>query len=346
MISRSKLALRAALSAGLSLFAATPAQANAATAVSIPGRMYSVGCMSASSCVTAGFSSGQGPPTEIDIVHGRTVVRTVRPKGTSSGNLTDVTCPSRAECIVVAPGAPGRTDIVTVSSAAAVTIRTVTAAAGTTYDSISCLSARSCELSGWSTDNSPIVVASWNGRRITATHFISIPNGASMGNYVPSVSCSSAWCEVTDSLLPPDAQNNDQEPFLTVLHDGMPVSAHFLPGYRYVGVSCSTATTCWALLDSDTPSGYAATSFLAPVMGGAFGMLHPIPSASSEFTCVGNRCLVATGTTIATYASGRVAGSTMVPGVQSLLGLTAIPGLGYAAVGPRYRRPGSFLVRG
>lgn len=169
MISRSKLALRAALSAGLSLFAATPAQANAATAVSIPGRMYSVGCMSASSCVTAGFSSGQGLPTEIDIVHGRTVVRTVRPKGTSSGNLTDVTCPSRAECIVVAPGAPGRTDIVTVSSAAAVTIRTVTAAAGTTYDSISCLTARSCELSGWSTDNSPIVVASWNGRRITAT---------------------------------------------------------------------------------------------------------------------------------------------------------------------------------
>jgi hypothetical protein len=104
------------------------------------------------------------------------------------------------------------------------------------------------------------------------------------GNYVPSVSCSSA-CEVTDSLLPPDAQNNDQEPFLTVLHDGMPVSAHFLPGYRYVGVSCSTATTCWALLDSDTPSGYAATSFLAAVMGGAFGMLHPIPGLIGVHVC-------------------------------------------------------------
>lgn len=164
---------------------------------------------------------------------------------------------------------------------------------------------------------------------------MSIPNGSGFGNYLPGISCSGPWCEVSSNIYVPDqASQNLQQLYLTTTHNGKPVGSHFVTGY-FGRVSCGAARNCHALLENISLVGSSGGAFLARVSRGKVGKPDPIDPTLVGLACRGESCIAAGANRIVTFGGGRQTSLRSVAGVRDYLGVTFGPGTGafFAAVG-------------
>ena len=93
------------------------------------------------------------------------------------------------------------------------------------------------------------------------------------------------------------------------------------PGYLFVGLSCSTGTVCYSILENYSVVGSAGGSFLARVRRGVVGSPGPINLAANALACRGQRCIVVGGNKIATLASGKQSSLRTVPDTRTFEGV-------------------------
>jgi hypothetical protein len=285
-------------------------------------------------CVLSGIGKGQGLPTKLVVLRNGRPIHSVLLTQAGPGNDATVSRPSATGCIAVAPTSGGAMLVKFNRAGVPSTLAVRAPSNGEQFNSVSCSSMRACELAGTNSSSGAIVAASWNGARLGAVHPVQIPNMSGEGNYLPQISCSGGWCEISDNLETfTGAQSNNYQGFLVTTHDGRPTGSHWVNGYQLIGVSCSTATVCHSILSNASNS-----SFLEPVTHRTVGPPEPINLTATALACHGQQCIViADSNKIATFTSDTLRTLQTVPQVRDFLGVTAGPDAFFAAVGAAQR---------
>jgi hypothetical protein len=313
----------------------------------ISGQQYAIGCMNSSVCVTSGIGRGQGLPTAIKVLRGRKVIQFRLLKSAGPGNVVGISCEGSRECIVAAPSfSAGKTVLATVDDAGAIKTRTLVGPDRASFDSISCTGIHSCELVGLNAGGE-VVLGSWNGTRVTSARVVALPVDSGIGNYVPEISCSGAWCEVWIDLqqFSPQGDPGDQVGYLVTTHNRKPVDARWISGYGIVSVSCSAGSVCYSILENFSIVGFSGGSFLAAINRGKVGPREPLNVAASGLACRGSTCTIVGSDTVATYVSDRRRALRTIASVKNFFSVTQRPGGSFAAVGAA-RSSGSIVTLG
>jgi hypothetical protein len=321
----------------LALAAAPVSFADPLRSVPVRGQLYAVGCMTRSLCVADGIGRGQGWPTVWVVLRGGKVIRAFQPgaaTGTSPGG-TSVSCPDSSGCVGVA-GLEDGAMILTFDRAGVARRRTVRSQRGTSFGSISCARLDRCELAGWDV-HGDVAIASWDGSRLGHVRRVPIPNGSGSGDASPQISCALSWCEVAmNPTLPSGFNRNTEQGFLITTHDGRLLGAHWIRGYQFDSVSCTTASHCYIALTNvppGIPGNQRYKSYLALLTGGVVGSLKPTALIDPGIACRGSVCVAAAGNQIATYLSGVQRSLVSVQGAQAYRGVQLGPGMFFAAIG-------------
>jgi hypothetical protein len=305
--------------------------------VKVPGQALVVSCMSPAMCVISGPGVGKSDDSaELVVLHDGKVVRylPIYAPWLGAGGVS-ISCPSAAGCVASVPTMFGAV-LVKITRTGLVTHRQVNAAVGTSFDSISCRSQTTCELAGWdASNNGTIVVAAWNGTRLTAVRSISIPTGSGVGHTSPQIACTGAWCEIAANLLLPNSpSSDDDEAYLVTTYHGKPIGSHWVPGYQFTGISCSAGQSCYTLLENYSPTSNPG-SLLARVIRGVVGPPTQTGMRANDLACTGSRCtLVGVSLSNPAQAVGQI--STFVRGEKTWSRFVpAALGLSEVSVGPR-----------
>jgi len=271
----------ACLSAGLALtLSASPAQAAALTNHKITGIENAISCLTPSLCVAVGYANNGEEGEVVTLVNGKQS----RSASIGLGGLHSVSCPSRAGCWAVGPGVSDAGLVVTeIGSTGKVTKSVLEKASGANLLSeISCASLTSCELVGTDVLVNPSTpeIASWNGKKLSLHHVAGV-SGATT-NTLNDISCWHASCEAVGTYSYGAAQFAG---FVLTVTNGKPGKIHTISDDTLRGVSCVSASKCYAAGDS-----VVAEGLLLTVTNGVPGSVHSETANMYGIECAGATC--------------------------------------------------------
>jgi hypothetical protein len=321
--------------------------------VHVSGSEATVSCLSARLCVLGGGGYGEVLGKKLGsgvLVKLRDGVPVHYYGVRNTAVVYGVSCPSGAGCLAVErPTAlgpfglsrPGVSTKLTIINGSGTPTRTIllTLPAGVTLARIACTSMHSCELAGESAFSRPATLAfgTWNGHRLSL-RYERAPSGIDLNP--GDISCAAGSCVLVGSVR----KDGSTDGFVVTINDGRPAGARLVKGDSLFGVSCTTATFCYASGKDSSGGG-----LIVPLTRGAAG--HPISASGpiSGIACSGPECIAAgalpipgEGTMyghVLTYgailmlSAGKVAGSHVVPdsaGFDSV----ALAGGTFTAIGP------------
>jgi hypothetical protein len=317
---------------GALAFAGTPAQASALNEVRVSGVQTDVSCLSSKLCVLAGCDN-HGVGDLIPLLGG-VPGRLSTVAGTQG--IYGVSCPSASGCVAL-----GRTSndigamLISINGSGLLTKTvSVKVPSGVTLDRIACTGVHSCEVAG--TDifvSHAVEVGSWNGHTLSL-HRVGAPAG-STDTVVEGVSCSGTACEVVGYAEKVAVVKG----LIVTISHGKPTGLHVVPGDSLYGVSCTSATLCYA-------SGFNQSGgLILTVKRGVASAPAHVASDLSGIACRGTACtavgeqLPPPPTTAAFYgslvtvSSGKVIASQLVPASGGYNSVAAARGGFFAAVG-------------
>jgi hypothetical protein len=287
------------------------------TSHSLPGQETAVSCLTGSRCVAIG--SRDGHAVVVTLVGGAKKYAAML---AGSPALGSVSCRSASGCWAI--GRPGRgagAYLVKISSAGRPEAeRTVTVPAGTTLGVISCASMTSCQVAG--TDNrirpAAVETGSWNGTSLHL-HRVSVPGSTRVS--MTGISCWHSDCEAVGSALAGTAHSD----LIVTTSGGKPGTLNANSGYALRGISCVSATTCYA----------AGAAVLVTVTSAVPADPQAVPGGwhGNAIECTGSDCEAAGGevygadyTDVLVSLTGGTAGSPVI--VQTGRGYSGIAARG------------------
>jgi len=330
------------LAAGALALSATGAEAaGGLTNHKISGYDNAISCMTASRCVAVGSGNSRGLVVSLD--NGKQSHATP----VAAEYLDSVSCPSAAGCWAVGLGLNdsglvlvkiGRTGQV------AKPIK-VTAPYANLLSWISCVSISSCEVVGTDVLATPSApeIASWNGKKLTI-HRLAAPKGATSTD-IAGVSCWRTTCYVVGSYTYGD---DELAAIVLTVRNGKPGKVHTIAGDGLIGVSCVSASKCYAAGHAELAEGVLLT-----ITNGVPAHVHSESADMYGIECVGATChssgTGSSGAVIVTLHNGVPAGAPVAdPAVDGFSGTDSIAqyGTGFAAVGPAATSAGSDVTIG
>jgi hypothetical protein len=269
----------------MTLLATGSAEAATPTSHHVSGSEIQVSCLTATRCVAVGTSGLHG---NVDTLTSgaqthSTVVR-------SSEVLESVSCPTRSGCWAVGPQTGGANLLlvrINSSGRVAKAIK-VKAPTGDVLGALSCVSMTSCELAGVSFFTSPqgIAVGSWNGRRLTSVHTVRGPRGASSTS-IESISCWRSHCAVVGFA---HLSGLKFDGVVVTTSGGKPGRLHTAASDLFYGVSCVSATRCYA----DGFGSGSTAGLVVTLNRGAASHRHVLATADLfSIECAGSTCVAA-----------------------------------------------------
>lgn len=244
---------------------------------SVKGVQFAVSCLSRTLCVLAGYNTGgvgdivavhDGVPGHVSTVaHLQEVV--------------SVSCPSASGCVAIGNQAGVGVRFVSINASGVVTSpRLVTVPAGVVLSHIACTKLTACVVAGTDIFLSPtaIEVGSWNGS-VLKLHAVSPPKGTT-DVAVEGLSCWGAACDVVGYFQKVSIVTG----YVLTATDGKPGHLQRDPGDSLQGVSCMSASRCYA-------AGYTQTGGLILTVnsGKASSPQHLKPDLFG-IACAGTSC--------------------------------------------------------
>ena len=330
------------LAAGALALSAPGAQAaGGLTNHKISGYDNAISCMTASRCVAVGASNNRGLVVSLD--NGKQSHATP----VAAQDLDSVSCPSAAGCWAVGLGLNDSGLVLVKIGPTGQVAKQIkeTAPYANLLNWISCAGISSCEVVGTDVVATPSApeIASWNGKKLTI-HRLAAPKGSTSSD-VAGVSCWRTTCYVVGSYT-----YGDDELAATVLTvtNGKPGKVHTLAGDGLVGVSCVSASTCYAAGHAELAEGVLFT-----VTNGVPGHVHSESADMYGIECAGATChssgTGSSGAVLVTLRNGVPAGAPVAdPAIDGFSGTDSIAqcGTGFAAVGPATAGIGSDVTIG
>jgi len=268
-------------SGACALMAAGTAQA-AVTSHKLSGIETQISCLSSSSCVAVGERGNRG--SVITLKNG-TQSHTATLRGSSL--IYSVSCPSKSGCWAIGdPKSGAGAYLVKINSAGRVTsARTIGVPAGADLGRISCSSMSSCEVVGTDIFVSPtaIEIGTWNGSKLHVYRVKGVKGGVALS--MEGISCWHADCEAVGDVLAGSSEHG----LILTTRNGRPGKLHKASDYSLYGVSCVSASRCYA-------AGYRAASpagLVVTVSGGVAGHLQTTAGDLFGIECAGSKCVAA-----------------------------------------------------
>ena len=287
----------------------------AVTSHSLSGHETAVSCLTGSRCVAVGSRGRHG--TVVSLAGGAQKYAAVLG---GSVVLYSVSCPSRSGCWAIGRPARGsRAYLVKISSAGRPQAeRTVAVPSGTSLRVISCASMTSCQLAG--TDNrlrpAAVETGTWTGSRLRL-YRVKVTGSTSVT--ITGLSCWHSDCAAVGAAKSVTRSSD----LIVTTAGGKPGTLNTNSGYELNGISCISATTCYA----------AGAAVLVTVTRGAAAGPQVVPGWNGNaIECTGTHCEA---------AGGQVSGSAYADVLVSLTGGTAgspvnvQPGQGYTGIAAR-----------
>jgi hypothetical protein len=244
---------------------------------SVKGVQFAASCLSRTLCVLAGYTPGG--VGDIVVVHNG-VPGHVSTVATLQG-VVSVSCPSASGCVAIGNQAGVGVRFVEVNASGVVTSsRLVTVPAGVVLSRVACTKLTACAVAGTDIFLSPtaIEVGSWNGS-ILKLHAVSPPKGTT-DVAVEGLSCWGAACDLVGYL----EKGVTVTGYVVTATDGKPGHLQSVPGDSLEGVSCMSASRCYA-------AGYTQAGGLIVTLnsGKASSPQHVKPDLFA-IACAGSSC--------------------------------------------------------
>ncbi|HEV2362338.1 MAG TPA: hypothetical protein VGS21_11590 [Acidimicrobiales bacterium] len=234
------------------------------------GYVAAVSCPTTNYCEAVGYFGGVAKPVVMaELWNGTSwsVQPMAKPADARLFELYGVSCASADACTAVGVDATGSSSGPLAESWNGTDwqVEPTSGVPGVGFQSVSCITADSCEAVGDYLSGAGAVAATWDGTSWSLPTMPGLSGG--MDAYVASVSCSAiSSCEAVGEYY---KTVNDQEVGLAWLWNGTSWAAQILPSqggssdypFSLSGVSCVSGGTCWAV-GSYTPVG-GATAPLA-----------------------------------------------------------------------------------
>jgi len=307
----------------------------------ISGYDTAISCMTASRCVAVGSSDGRGFVVALD--NGKQTHTT----SVAAEYLDSVSCPSAAGCWAVGLGLDD-SGLVLVklgpTGKAAKPIKE-TAPYANLLSWISCESITSCELAGTDVLASPSVpeIATWSGKKLSI-HRLAPPKGSTSSD-IQGVSCWRTTCYVVGSYT---YGADELAGIVLTVTNGKPGKVHTIAGDGLIGVSCVSASKCYA-----TGHAESAEGILLTVTNGVPAHVHSESADMYGIECAGVTChssgTGSSGAVIVTLRNGTPTGAPVADSaIDGFSGSDSIAqrATGFAAVGPATTSAGSDVAIG
>jgi hypothetical protein len=305
----------------------------AVTSHSLSGHETAVSCMTASRCVAVGSRGGRA--VVVTLANGAQSHAAVL---TGSPVLTSVSCPTASGCWAIGhPDHGAGAYLVKISSAGRPAAeRTVTLPTGTSMSVISCASMTSCQVAGANNRlvgaknrvrPAAIEISTWNGTRL---HLYRIPVAGSTQVSMTGISCWHSDCAAVGSVVAGTASPD----LIQMTTGGKPATLNVDSGYALRGISCISATTCYA----------AGAAVLVTVTSGVPADVQAVAGGWSgrAIECTGGQCEAAGGEVfgsanadVLVSLTGGTAGSPVIVQLgQGFTGIAARGSSGFIAIAP------------
>jgi len=325
----------------LALSAAGAQAAGGLTNHKISGYDHAISCMTATRCVAVGSSNDQGLVVSLD--NGKQSHATP----VAAEYLDSVSCPSASGCWAVGLGLNDSGLVLVKIGPTGKVAKPITETApyANLLSWISCVSISSCEVAGTDVLATPSVpeIASWNGKKLTI-HRLAPPKGSTSSN-IQGVSCWRTTCYVVGSYTYGD---DELAGIVLTVSNGKPGQAHTIAGDGLIGVSCVSASTCYAAGHAELAEGVLLT-----VTNGVPAHAHSETADMYGIECAGATChssgTGSSGAVIVTLRNGVPTGTPIAdPAIDGFSSSDSITqrGSGFAAVGPATTSAGSDVTIG
>ncbi len=306
--------------------------------LAVPGVQSSIRCLSARLCVVGGFDVGRPHGAVFGQIRNRSHVHLNLVAG--SEGVFDLSCPNASGCVALALGSGTLAPIFVTTNRLGVPVKRMTAklAPSVTGQRLSCTSLTSCVVAGTDARHSTYQVGTWDGRKVVL-HTVPMPSGTSGGSLVDAVTCVGPTCQVVGYVGTP---TSDDGIIITTSH-GRPVAFHRVPNHPLFALSCTSATDCVAAA-SDPTSVNGDGTIVTLHRGAPTGVTDvAAPTVLAGIACRGRVCEVvgqhwtAAGLrfvgALYRFSAGDVSGPQLVRTTREFVGVSLLPGGGFATIG-------------
>jgi hypothetical protein len=262
------------------------ASASALASHPVPGIQQGISCLSTSTCVIVGYNTHSVGDVVV-VHHGAPVAQTAIP---GSKSFYSVSCAQGAGCVAAGQNTSD-SELVLVTTngdGSVVSTKSITLKPGITLTRISCVTTSSCALSGNDIFTTPtgLDFGHWDGSSLTVRQ-VPAPTGTSASS-LQAVSCSGPTCVAVGSAI----KGTGVDGLIVRSTAGGVPQLRVVPGYSIYGVSCPSATLCYA-------SGFTRTGgFVLPLKPDGAGPVASVSADLLAIACHATAC-VSAGETLA-----------------------------------------------